>query len=57
MIEDTEAGETLVSVVLDAEGFSDQALVIRVAAVGLDWDDVQFVGASPALEEPSTLVT
>jgi len=56
MIEDTEAGETLVSVVLDAEGFSDQALVIRVAAVGLDWDDMQFVGASPALEEPSTLV-
>lgn len=56
MVEDSAAGQTQVSVLLEADGVPDQVLVISVAATGLDWDDVRFVGAAPTLTAPVAAV-
>ena len=52
MVEDSAAGETQVSVLLEADGLADQEPIINVAATGLDWNDVSFAGAAPGLAAP-----
>ena len=50
MTEDSATGQTRISVSLESAGTTDQEMIITVNATGLDWDDVNFIGASPTLE-------
>lgn len=54
MVEDTAAGETQVSVLLESESVEDLEMIITVDATGLDWGDVSFIGAAPTLAAPTT---
>lgn len=50
MIEDTDAGTTTITLRLTG-GLPDQDIQVAVAATGLTWNDVTFIGA-----EPGTLI-
>lgn len=47
--EDSETGESLVTVRLESDTLPDQDIVARVSGTDISWDDVRFIGAAPEL--------